>query len=159
MARINNRKLKTLNDQEERFINNLLNPAYGRDRDGLRQAYVDAGYKDCASALPNAHQKSRDLHDHIVLRMNDRISCHVPWAFDKMVELAETAKNETVKLKALESILTRAGYNAPIVIENHSSDPKEMPREQIAKEIKMLLERSLGIKPELKLVEGGKKEG
>ena len=157
MARIDPTKLKKLNDQEEAFLANLVDPRYSQDPQGLRRAYVDAGYSDSRSATCNARTKLRELSDHIQLRIHEKIGSHIPWALNELVQLAKTTKNEQVKLKALLNILDRGGYATPIVIEHIKDDPKDMTREQLRKEVEMLVRKMSKDKPALDVIDGGKK--
>ena len=150
MDRVNTKSLRPLNDREDKFVDNYLDRNY---RGELVRAYIDGGFSDGPKAGSNARQKLRDLRQHVIERMHMQIGIHVPWAFAELVDLAVSTKNEQVKLKCLQDILSRAGFDHPISFESKSDQPSDMSAKDIATELARLLQKA---KPELKLVEGGK---
>lgn len=156
MPRISPNKLRPLSERDAKFLELITSPAYSRDNDGLRRAYVDAGWSDGKGAMSNARSKLRDLNEHIQLRIHEKIGSHVPWALNELVELAKNTKNDLVKMKVLLEIMNRAGYTTPITIEHIKDDPRDMTAEQIRKEILQILKQRS--KPELKVVGGQDKD-
>jgi len=160
MSRIDPKKLKKLNELEEAFLENLMSTEYSDDPQGVRMAYVDAGYADGKQATSNARLKMRELNKHIEVRVHERIGEHVTMALEGLAELAKSAKTETVKLRAIMSILDRAGYNAPIVIEHKKDNVQEMTKQQLMAELERKMKNLIkngAIPPELKAITGGKK--
>ncbi len=127
------KKLRELNDREKIFME-----LYIENGDYLA-AQIGAG--SCPNGS-NARKKAEELHAHIRQALYLKIGSHVPWAIDQMVALAKGAKTETVRLNALKDILSRAGYDHALVIENRDAEPEEMSDKEIALEIQDLIKQS-----------------
>ena len=127
------KKLRELNDREKVFLELYI------ENGDYKAAYIGAGYAPHGS---NARKKAEEMHVHIKQAIYAKIGSHVPWAIDEMVKLARGAKTESVKLNALKDILSRAGYDHALVIENRDTDPDQMSDKEIAQEIQDLVKDS-----------------
>jgi hypothetical protein len=88
-----------------------------------------------------AMAKVRDNWELVELLIKNKIGSHVPFALNGIVELAANAKQESVKLKALQDILFRAGYDAPMRIETTEVQAGDMTNTELDNELTKLLSR------------------
>ena len=104
-----------------------------------KKAWLDSGYS--ASNLPSAMGKIRDNWRLVEKLIRNRIGSHVPFALNGVVELAMNAKQESVRLKALQDILFRAGYDAALQIET-SEKVSDLDNADLENELTRLLARA-----------------
>ncbi len=71
-----------------------------------------------------------------------RVGSHVPMALAGVVELAKNAKQESIKLKALQDILKRAGYDAPDKFEVTEKRADELDDDELKTELLQLLKKT-----------------
>jgi phage terminase small subunit len=105
-----------------------------------KKAWVQAGYAESSTnmALTTIRANWRIVEKLI----RTRIGSHVPFALSGIIELAQNAKQESVRLKALQDILFRAGYDAAMKIEHSEKSAQEMNHSEIENELQRLLKRS-----------------
>lgn len=104
-----------------------------------KQAWLDAGYSP--SNIATAMGKIRDNWRLVEKLIRNRIGSHVPFALNGVVELAMNAKQESVRLKALQDILFRAGYDAALQIET-SEKVSDLDNAELENELTRLLARA-----------------
>lgn len=104
-----------------------------------KQAWLDVGNSTSTQHL--AMQRIRENWRLVEELVRLRIGRHVPFALNGIVELATTAKQEAVRLKALQDILFRAGYDAPMKIETMEKEAKDMSNRELDAELTRLLAR------------------
>lgn len=137
MARLKQKRMKELNEKEDRFVDLFIGTG------DMFYAYSNSGYScEGRGWRANARKKHTALRDHIEQRMHQRISHAVPWSFNEMMKLAKVTKNETLKFKILQDIMGRAGYDQPKIIEHRADAPEDMESKDIAEEIRDLIEKT-----------------
>ena len=104
-----------------------------------KAAWVSVGNLPTTAHM--AMSKIRDNWDIVEEMIRLRIGTHVPFALNGIVDLAMNAKQEAVRLKALQDILFRAGYDAALKIETKEVDAKDMSNTQLDAELTRLLAR------------------
>mgnify|MGYP003138138147 CR=1 FL=1 len=105
-----------------------------------KQAWLDAGYSQ--SNTSKAMSVIRDNWRVIEKMIRTRIGSHVPMALNGIINLAQNAKQESVRLKALQDILSRAGYDGVMKIEHTEKAADEMDNKEFEVELQRLLKRS-----------------
>jgi hypothetical protein len=71
--------------------------------------------------------------------VKERIGAHVPMALSGIIELAQTAKQESIRLKAQQDILYRAGYDKPMEMVLTDKDAKDLKDDELQKELLAIL--------------------
>jgi phosphoribosyl-dephospho-CoA transferase len=71
--------------------------------------------------------------------VKERIGAHVPMALTGIIELAQTAKQESIRLKAQQDILYRAGYDKPMEMVLTDKDAKDLKDDELQKELLAIL--------------------
>ena len=104
-----------------------------------KKAWVEAGYSEGTTNL--AMGKLRDNWRIVESMVKERIGRHVPMALSGIIELAQTAKQESIRLKAQQDILFRAGYDKPMEMVITDKDTKEMKDDELQKELLSLLQK------------------
>lgn len=104
-----------------------------------KKAWVEAGYSENTTNL--AMGKLRDNWRIVESMVKERIGRHVPMALSGIIELAQTAKQESIRLKAQQDILFRAGYDKPMEMVITDKDTKEMKDDELQKELLSLLQK------------------
>ena len=103
-----------------------------------KKAWADAGY---TSNVKGSMSKIRENWRLVKKLMDDKIGSHVPMALAGIVNIAENAKNDSVKLKALQDLLSRAGYDKPIEIVTQDKDAHELDNKSLDEELTKLIKR------------------
>ena len=111
-------------------------------------AWVEAGYSENTTNL--AMSKLRDNWRIVESMVKERIGRHVPMALSGIIELAQTAKQESIRLKAQQDILFRAGYDKAMEMVVTDKDTKEMKDEELQKELLTLLGKNKILDNEVK---------
>lgn len=107
---------KSLTDKQQAFIENFV--VFG---DHIKAATL-AGYK---SPEVQGRELRRKLAGHIEEEVREVIGGHVPMALKTVAELAESAEQPAVRLKASSEILSRAGLDAAQKVEQKNIDSLE----------------------------------
>lgn len=105
-----------------------------------KKAWVDAGYSE--KTLQHSMAKVRENWVEVEKRIRIRIGSHVPMALTGIIELAENAKQESIRLKALQDIMSRAGYDKAQELVVTEKKAEEMDDTELKDELKALLKRS-----------------
>jgi hypothetical protein len=71
--------------------------------------------------------------------VKERIGAHVPMALTGIIELAQTAKQESIRLKAQQDILYRAGYDKPMEMVVTDKEAKDLKDDELQKELLAIL--------------------
>tara|TARA_R110000744_G_scaffold272405_2_gene385379 strand:- start:167 stop:631 length:465 start_codon:yes stop_codon:yes gene_type:complete len=103
-------------------------------------SWVEAGYSELTTN--QAMGKIRDNWRLVEKLIRDRIGSHVPMALNGIVELAMNAKNDSVKLKALQDVMYRAGYDRPLEIITGDMDVEKLANKDLDMELTALLARA-----------------
>lgn len=114
--------------------------AYLDNGGDVKKAWVDGGMS--ASTISRAKATLRKHWKTVEEGIMLRIGSHVPFALDGIVELAKTAKSETVRLNALKDIMSRAGYDGAIRIESKVQQVEDMDEKDIEAELIELLKKT-----------------
>ena len=105
-----------------------------------KQAWLDAGYaKGGIRSAGNIIRENMRLVEKLI---RNRIGSHVPLALNGVLELATGAKQESVRLKALQDILYRAGYDRPVEIVTSEKDVNALDNKELEDELTTLLARA-----------------
>lgn len=125
-----------LTEKKEKFLELYIEHA-----DDPAGCWVSAGHS------PNnaGHESRRWLRDNykkVQDRIYDKIGGHVPFAIAGIVELAKTARQESVKLKCYQDILSRAGYDKALEIITTEKKAADMSAEDIEKELDILISKA-----------------
>lgn len=123
------------NERLDKFIDLYLE--YDGD---AQQAWVDAGYSE--GTKRKAMTKVRDNWKMVEARIVAKIGSHVPFALGVVYDLAKNAKGESVKLKAAQDLLGRAGFDQASKIEVSNSDPEKMDKDSLRKELTDLMAKA-----------------
>lgn len=105
-----------------------------------KASWVEAGYAEVT--VNQAMSKIRDNWRLVEKLIRDRIGSHVPMALNGIVELAMNAKNDSVKLKALQDVMYRAGYDRPLEIITGEMDVEKLPNKDLDAELTAMLARA-----------------
>lgn len=135
-AKILKKTDKTFADTTEKMIGFL--ELYVENGDP-KQSWLDAGFS--ASTQMTAMRHIRDNFKLVEKLITNKIGRHVPFAVNGVIELATNAKNDAVKLKALQDILYRAGYDRPMEIVTSEKTADEMSNKELDDELTRLLAR------------------
>ncbi len=136
-ARLLKKNDNDFKDKSEMLITFLESYVESGDK---KAAWEEAGY--AIGGLKNASKMIRDNYRLVEKLIRDRIGSHVPMALEGVVELATNAKQESVRLKALQDILYRAGYDKPIEIVTSEKEVRDMDNKELEDELTKLLARS-----------------
>ena len=101
------------------------------------ESWIAAGYSPNtkSSAMNRLRQDWR-----VVERMiHDRIGGHVPMALNGILLLAQEARTESIRLKAQQDILYRAGYDKPIEFAVKDKDANDLKDDELKDELARLL--------------------
>lgn len=104
-----------------------------------QEAWVAVGNAETSKHL--AMKKVRDNWRLVEKLIRNRIGSHVPLALNGVLELAENAKQEAVRLKALQDILYRAGYDRPMEIVTSEKKADDLSNKELDEELTKLLAR------------------
>ena len=135
-AKILKKTDKTFANSTEKMITFLELYVEGGDP---AKAWIGAGYSP--SNTPIAMRTIRDNFKLVEKLITNKIGRHVPFAVNGVIELATNAKNDAVKLKALQDILFRAGYDRPMEIVTSEKTADEMSNTELDTELTRLLAR------------------
>ena len=103
-------------------------------------AWLEAGYaKGGIRSAGNIIRENMRLVEKLI---RNRIGSHVPLALNGVLELATGAKQESVRLKALQDILYRAGYDRPVEIVTSEKDVNALDNKELEDELTTLLARA-----------------
>lgn len=105
-----------------------------------KTAWIEAGY--APGGLRSASNILRENARLVEKLIRNRIGDHVPLALDGVLNLAMNAKQESVRLKALQDILYRAGYDKPIEIVTSEKEASELDNKALDDELTKLLARA-----------------
>ena len=117
------------------FINEYIN----NGGDPVK-AWTDSGLS--ATTSNRCRAVLRDHWQYIEKQIADKIGSHVPMAIEGIVYLAQHAKGEGVKLKALQDLLSRAGYDGAIKIETKEVSAEDMDDSMLKDELSILLKKA-----------------
>jgi hypothetical protein len=129
---------KDFNKRSEKCIHFL--ECYVNNNGDHQAAWLEAGYAE--SGLPTAMGMVRDNWRLVEKLIRNRIGSHVPMALGGVVELAQNAKQESVRLKALQDILYRAGYDTPVEIVTTDKRADSLANKELEDELAILLKRA-----------------
>jgi hypothetical protein len=104
------------------------------------QSWIDAGYSE--NTTNQSMSLIRDNWRLVEKLIRDRIGSHVPMALNGIVELAQNASNDSVKLKALQDVMYRAGYDRPLEIVTGEMDVQKLANKDLDMELTALLARA-----------------
>jgi hypothetical protein len=105
-----------------------------------QSAWVEAGYSP--STKKKAMSTLRANWQEVERRIRLRIGSHVPMALQGIVELARNAKAESVRLKAQQDIMKRAGYDVAEEFILTEKKAEDMDDSELKTELAELLKRS-----------------
>lgn len=100
-------------------------------------SWVLAGYSE--GTKHHAMSRIRDNWRMVEAMIKERISAHVPLALAGIIELAQNANGETVRLKAQQDILYRAGYDTPVSFVVEDKEASELKDSDLKDELARLL--------------------
>ena len=121
-------------DVNENFLQFV---AYYVESGSAREAWVQAGYSP--NSAGSAMSRLRDNWRLVESMVKERIGAHVPMALSGIIELAQTAKQESIRLKAQQDILYRAGYDKPMEMIVTDKDAKDLKDDELQKELLAIL--------------------
>ena len=121
-------------DVNEQFLQFV---AYYVESGDARGSWVQAGYS--ANSASSAMSRLRDNWRLVESMVKERIGAHVPMALTGIIELAQTAKQESIRLKAQQDILYRAGYDKPMEMIVTDKDAKDLKDDELQKELLAIL--------------------
>lgn len=132
-------KLLKKSDPSEYDVNeNFLQfVAYYVESGSAREAWVQAGYSP--NSAGSAMSRLRDNWRLVESMVKERIGAHVPMALSGIIELAQSAKQESIRLKAQQDILYRAGYDKPMEMVLTDKDAKDLKDDELQKELLAIL--------------------
>ena len=104
-----------------------------------KQAWLESGYSP--AKVHTSMSVVRDNWRLVEKLIRNKIGSHVPMALAGVVELAQNAKQESVRLKALQDVLYRAGYDRPIEIQHTEKEANELSNRELDDELTRLLAR------------------
>jgi len=132
-------KLLKKSDPSEYDVNeNFLQfVAYYVESGSAREAWVQAGYSP--NSAGSAMSRLRDNWRLVESMVKERIGAHVPMALSGIIELAQSAKQESIRLKAQQDILYRAGYDKPMEMIVTDKDAKDLKDDELQKELLAIL--------------------
>ena len=102
-----------------------------------RGSWVQAGYSP--NSAGTAMSRLRDNWRLVESMVKERIGAHVPMALTGIIELAQTAKQESIRLKAQQDILYRAGYDKPMEMVVTDKEAKDLKDDELQKELLAIL--------------------
>ena len=110
---------------------------YVENGGNAKAAWLEAGFAEstCKQAMQIVRQHWQDVE--ILIRK--RVGSHVPMALAGVVELAKNAKQDSVRLKALQDILSRAGYDKPQELVVTEKKAEELDNTELEEELLRLL--------------------
>ena len=132
-------KLKKEYNEDNERLNKFIDLYIDYDGDNTR-AWVDAGYAE--SGKSGSMAKLRQHGDVVERRIVERIGSHVPKALAVVMDLMENASQASVRLKAAQDILGRAGYDQASKIEFTEKKAEDLTGEELKSELKELLARA-----------------
>ena len=131
------------------FIHHATKEVRGEKLKIFLEEYVENGGDHLAAAktagYANPKQAKKLLRDNweaVQDLVMNKIGGHVPFAIEGIVRLAQNAKNESVRLKACQDLLGRAGYDQAIKIESKVVDATEMEDGALENELLELLKKA-----------------
>ena len=132
-------KLLKKSDPSEYDVNeNFLQfVAYYVESGNARESWTKAGYSP--NSAGSAMSRLRDNWRLVESMVKERIGAHVPMALTGIIELAQTAKQESIRLKAQQDILYRAGYDKPMEMVLTDKDAKDLKDDELQKELLAIL--------------------
>jgi len=132
-------KLLKKSDPSEYDVNeNFLQfVAYYVESGNARGSWTKAGYSP--NSASSAMSRLRDNWRLVESMVKERIGAHVPMALTGIIELAQTAKQESIRLKAQQDILYRAGYDKPMEMVLTDKDAKDLKDDELQKELLAIL--------------------
>lgn len=132
--KISDPEIADVPDQRLQFLEHYI------ELGDAHQAWIAAGYSSTSKA--RAMLTIRDNWRIVEKLIRNRIGTHVPMALNGLIQLAQNAKQESVRLKALQDILSRAGYDSVLQIEHSEKDAQSMNNAELDQELQRLLKRS-----------------
>lgn len=130
-----------VNEQFLQFV------AYYVESGNARQAWTQAGYSP--NSAGTAMSRLRDNWRLVESMVKERIGAHVPMALTGIIELAQTAKQESIRLKAQQDILYRAGYDKPMEMVVTDKEAKDLKDEELQNELLAILNKNPVIDAEI----------
>ncbi len=123
-----------VNEQFLQFV------AYYVESGNARQSWTQAGYSP--NSAGTAMSRLRDNWRLVESMVKERIGAHVPMALTGIIELAQTAKQESIRLKAQQDILYRAGYDKPMEMVVTDKEAKDLKDEELQNELLSILNKN-----------------
>ena len=123
-----------VNEQFLQFVANYV------ESGNARQSWTQAGYSPKSAGT--AMSRLRDNWRLVESMVKERIGSHVPMALTGIIELAQTAKQESIRLKAQQDILYRAGYDKPMEMVVTDKEAKDLKDDELQKELLMILNKN-----------------
>lgn len=108
---------------------------------GIKGTGVDGGMPSMCLRHGGSLPAVRAKADAIVLSARMRLVESLPMAMDGLIDLAENANAEAIRLKAIESILDRAGLKTPIEMQIEVTNGAS-PSDDILKKLAIMRERA-----------------
>ena len=126
---------KKMSEERLNYLN--LYVEYGGDN---KKAWIDAGLSE--TTIGRSMAIVREEWDTVQQLIRMRIDQHVPMALEGIVELAKNAKQDSVRLKALQDLLSRAGYDQAKEFIVSDRPAEDMDKAELEAEILTLLKGS-----------------
>lgn len=123
------------NERLDKFIDLYLD----YEGDHIR-AWKDAGYS--STTTKGAMAKLRQHWDVVQSRIVERIGRHVPRALSVVIDIMENASQASIRLKAAQDILGRAGYDQASKIELTEKKAEDMGQDELRNELAILMKRA-----------------
>tara|TARA_R110002020_G_scaffold287099_1_gene502598 strand:- start:39673 stop:40104 length:432 start_codon:yes stop_codon:yes gene_type:complete len=125
------------NERLDKFIDLYI------DYDGDNvQAWKDAGYSESNTNASMA--KLRQHWDVVQARIVEKMGRQVPQALAVVVDLMMNARNDSIRLKAAQDLLGRAGYDQASKIELTEKKAEDMDHDALREELTTLMRRANG---------------
>ena len=125
------------NEHSEQFLDFVLRYV---ETGHAPSAWTDAGFSD--NTKNRAMSRLRDNWRLVEKVIKDRIGTHVPMALNGIITLAQHAKQESIRLKAQQDILYRAGYDKPVEFVVEDKDATDLKDQELKDELARLLGNS-----------------
>lgn len=129
---------RPLTDMKSKFIELYVT---NHDDRPLKELWIEAGHSP-NNAGHSVRIWMRENHKRVTKHIHERIGGHVVFAINGIVELAKTARNESVKLKALQDIMGRAGFDKALEIITSEKKAGDLTNEDLEKEIQSMMDKS-----------------
>lgn len=128
------------------YVSKSQDATYDNWNELVLESFREAGYD---ASNPNAMHRARKIlerhWDQVAQRIHIKIQSYSLFAADTLMELCQTAKNESVRMKCATEILNKAGFKETDKLEVSEKAAEDMTHEERQKEIQTLM-RKHGLK-------------